>query len=483
MMSALSYGVRNPGLAVCVLLLSVLCVTACGDDGGDIEVTPPAPGGGVQIRGTERLNWDQTAPSFARVRQYAFNAYIDGTASALTGVECLDSSSTAGFPCSARVPQMSNGTHTLQLAAIVDGIESAKSAPLVVTMNQGRLVIGGEMPAAVSGDAVRTGPSSVCIESTGECFSLRREITRPSAIASPAVLPDGRLLFVENERDIRVASDGRLAGEPAFTLPEVRARIVELLVDPAFERTRFIRIGWVRDSGPNGRTFGVTRLRELNNRFGEAAVIVPELPFRAATDPRVAQDDQGRIYMAVPSPDNGTAGSDPYSGELLRFSADGSAWTAGLGSPAFASGFDTPHALAFDAQNQRLWLGGQDRRGRQTLRAMSLRASEPAASAQAYRLQQQVYEIATNTRVVALATTAGDGPSTRADLVIADGDGSLFWSRTESGGLVLDRAVGLPERVLDVDATPGGAILVTTSNGASPPSFSIFRLDRRAAAR
>jgi hypothetical protein len=479
MMSALSYGVRNPGFAVCVLLLSVLCVTACGDDGGDIEVTPPAPGGGVQIRGTERLSWDQTAPSFARVRQYAFNAYVDGTAAALTGVECLDSSSAAGFPCSARVPQMSNGTHTLQLAAIVDGTESAKSAPLVVTMNQGRLIISGVAPAAAV-DAVRAGPSSLCIESTAECFLLRREITRSAAIASPAVLPDGRLLFVENERDIRIASDGRLAGEPAFTLPEIRARIVELLVDPAFERTRFIRIGWVRDSGPNGRTFGVTRLRESNNRFGEAAVIVPELPFRAATDPRVAQDDQGRIYVAVPSPDNAPAGSDPYSGELLRFSADGSAWTAGLGSPAFASGFDTPHALAFDAQNQRLWLGGQDRRGRQTLRAMPLGTSEPAVSAPAYRLQQQVYEIATNTRVAALATTAGDGSSTRADLVIADGDGSLFWSRTGSGGLVLERAVGLPERVLDVDATPSGALLVTTSNAASPPSFSIFRLDRRA---
>lgn len=71
--------------------------------------------------------WDQTAGVLLEAQTYTYRHYIDGatTGTILNGVSCVGSSSP--FQCSAPLPTLSNGWHTIQLTASnLDG-ESAKS--------------------------------------------------------------------------------------------------------------------------------------------------------------------------------------------------------------------------------------------------------------------------------------------------------------------------------------------------------------------
>ena len=464
MAHTLSYRVRNSSLGVCLFVLGALCA-GCADDGTTVDVTPPAaPGSGVPIRGTERLGWDQAAPSYSRVRQYTFTIFIDGTVAALPGVECVESSSASGFACSAPVPQMSTGTHTIQLAASVDGVESSRSSPLVVAVNQGRIVVGTQVDTVTAAEAARRDEqNSFCLDSARGCFSLQSEVTRPVRIAAPALLPDGRLLFVEDDRHIRMVSGGDLLAEPLFSLPSERSRAIALMVDGDFERSRIVRVAWI-DEEAGRRTFAVTRLRESNNRFGEAVVVVPPLPLGPAADPAVAQDEKGLMYVAIPGLNGTTAGRDVYAAAILRFSPDGSTWTAGLGSPIFSAGFLEPRALAVDAR-QRLWLAGSNGTSENLVKALVLRDGPQATAVDSDQASSQE-----GSRAVALAAVpehVGGG------LIGADADGALFLLRAEGGIAARSQIHG--ERIVGVHASQG-AILLTATSAASPARHTIYRL-------
>src|SRR4029078_1608308 len=74
-------------------------------------------------------------PSARSTCQYAIS--IDATRSALAGASCGTIATAAGFDCSAPLPSLTAGSHTIEIAAFaVDGgvLESAKSAPLRVTL-------------------------------------------------------------------------------------------------------------------------------------------------------------------------------------------------------------------------------------------------------------------------------------------------------------------------------------------------------------
>ena len=98
-------------------------------------VTPPA--GTETINGTERIGWDQRAADTAELAAISYVLYVDGTRTPLTAVTCATQASAAGFACSARLPALSAGSHTLQLASFVtDGtvLESERSASLSVSV-------------------------------------------------------------------------------------------------------------------------------------------------------------------------------------------------------------------------------------------------------------------------------------------------------------------------------------------------------------
>jgi hypothetical protein len=100
--------------------------------------SPDPPPTGQPITGKERLGWDQPAANVSELSSLNFAIYVDGTRSVLPGVSCTAS---AGFACSAQLPALSPGNHTLEVAAFVldDGapLESARSPAIRVTVTPG----------------------------------------------------------------------------------------------------------------------------------------------------------------------------------------------------------------------------------------------------------------------------------------------------------------------------------------------------------
>jgi hypothetical protein len=92
----------------------------------------------AEVSGAERFGWTQTAADRREVSTFRWAAYVDGMRVELKGVSCEPPSSPASneFECSAPLPTMSAGTHTIELAMFVaDGgtlRESPRSSPLRV---------------------------------------------------------------------------------------------------------------------------------------------------------------------------------------------------------------------------------------------------------------------------------------------------------------------------------------------------------------
>src|SRR5215204_800907 len=131
----------------------VFLTVACGKN------NPPAPSPGTSpgesVTGGERLGWDQAASTAAELATFRYVIYVDGVRSELTGVTCGTTAGAAGYQCSGRLPAMTAGSHTLELATYTDAgsvIESAKSSPLRVTVAGSS---AGSLPATIAeGDVI-----------------------------------------------------------------------------------------------------------------------------------------------------------------------------------------------------------------------------------------------------------------------------------------------------------------------------------------
>lgn len=121
------------------LLLFVALLAGCGsspspggpsgpNDGG----APPSAG---DIVGGELIGWDQLAPSVDAARAYTYTLYVDDNFhSVLGGVACDPSVSAVGYRCSAVLPTLTRGGHSLQISSKVGDQESARSAPISVNV-------------------------------------------------------------------------------------------------------------------------------------------------------------------------------------------------------------------------------------------------------------------------------------------------------------------------------------------------------------
>jgi hypothetical protein len=169
------------------------------------------------------------------------------------------------------------------------------------------------------------------------------------AITWPNVLDRTRMLFVEDERHVRIVADDVPLPERALSLPSDEW-IAGIAVDPGFAWSRHVYVARVSERSER-RTLFVTRYRELQNIFGEPATIVSQA-LDGFGEPRVAIDGQGRLYLALP-------GDGSREGALWRLTSDGGTpWEVGQRGPWFAPGFARPAAIALDDVARRLWLTG-----------------------------------------------------------------------------------------------------------------------------
>jgi hypothetical protein len=115
------------------LVAVAAAISACGGGAG----SGSNGDGGQVLTGTERFGWDQLAADRAELASFKYAMYVDGVRSEALDVTCASTRTSAGFTCTCRLPTLTPGPHTLQVAAfVVDGAvvrESSRSAPVRVT--------------------------------------------------------------------------------------------------------------------------------------------------------------------------------------------------------------------------------------------------------------------------------------------------------------------------------------------------------------
>jgi glucose/arabinose dehydrogenase len=349
-----------------IVLAGTLAMGGCGGSNN-----PPGSGGSQTIRGTERLGWDQVADSPSALAAIRYVVYVDGTRTELPDVTCANNAGTAGFACSSRLPSLSPGQHTLELASyvVVDGAvnESPRSAGLVVVVSPSVTAPAATAPAATASSESRAAESRPSSQDPLTSNILAAIETVVEGLDNPVdltVAADGRLFIAERGGTIRIARNGQLDPQPALVLDDDLAdatsrRPMSLALHPEFERTRFVYLLHSVAGRDGSAVFRLSRYRETEGILGERAVLLDGIPraTRAGAGSLRFGPDQ-HLYVALDDGDDRTrAGSAAsYNGKVLRLNDDGSTPAdQPARTPIIAAGLGSPCGLDWDGAGL-LWI-------------------------------------------------------------------------------------------------------------------------------
>ncbi|HET7220006.1 MAG TPA: PQQ-dependent sugar dehydrogenase [Vicinamibacterales bacterium] len=452
-------------LGLLAIVVATIGSVACG--GGSSPPGSADPGKtGEQITGRERLGWTQAAADANEVSAFGYVAYVDGNRTVLAGVNCA-SGSPGSFNCSSRMPSMSAGSHTLELASFitVDGViaESNRSPAFRVTLaaaTAGADADDAQLPhEQTTSDGVRM-----------RAVAVARDIEPPSAMAFAA---DGTVFFAERRGRIVASSildmnDGAfVAGDTAFEIAglyvtgDARGGVIDLVLDPQFERTRYVYALYVvtgRDGAPQ---FEIARFREAGRRLGERVVLFDRLP-ASPTRPAGALEfgPDGKLYAAFDD------GGDParasqasaYNAKVLRLNADGTTPSdRPSASPVFSSAYSSPRGLDWQSQSNTLWIA--DRLGRDSDQLRIIAETARLARGQS----RAPIVLPSDTDTSSMTFYRGDPLAPfHGDLFIAGADGllRLRFDRRDSGKVVATEHLfaELLDDAISVAVGPDGAL-------------------------
>ena len=194
-------------------------------------------------------------------------------------MSCVPPATANGFPCSAQLPSMTPGRHTIELTSFIvetTVIESAKSAPITVNVSSGLAssALSATAPAAPANERPNLRRADL---KTADGIALRVDqmadgLNAPTSIG---LAPDGRLFVAERAGQVRTVRGGQLESTAALSVPDVfvaadAGGVPSLAVDPAFEKTGFIYVLDVA-AGDDGPSFRLSRFREAGGVLGERA--------------------------------------------------------------------------------------------------------------------------------------------------------------------------------------------------------------------
>jgi glucose/arabinose dehydrogenase len=326
--------------------VSLLAAASCGGgDGQSPPSSPPPPGSGDTVTGRERFGWTQTAGApDASVLQYA--AYVDGVRRVLEGVTCATGSG-LDLDCSAPLPPMGAGRHTLELAAfIVSGdstVEGPKSAALQLTVAS---VTAANAPPASSGGSI---PGSDGEEITADILS--GDLLDPADVA---VDPAGRSFVVERAGRLRIldqdgSNSDRDVEDDLSSLRDEGTILLSIALAPDFEQSHQLYVLKAEPGTGEWRAL-IVRYREARGRLGQAAVVATATV--SGDDPRgvVRFGPDGALYVGVGSHSTGdeTRRVSSDGGRILRLLPDGRTPRDNpSSSPVYSSGHRDPIGFAW----------------------------------------------------------------------------------------------------------------------------------------
>jgi aldose sugar dehydrogenase len=333
------------------LLFVCFTAAACGKNNPDVP--PTLVPTGERITGNERFGWDQVAGDAVELAAFRYVMYVDGARSELANVRCDGSPSAAGFPCSAQLPPLTAGAHTLELASfVVDGatvLESAKSASL-------RVVVGPQLVLAPLVD-------TAVITADGITLKLEPIVDALDDPTDVVFSPDGRAFVAEANATVRVV---RLAAAGSGSSVSVAGtgddRLLALALDPAFSQTHHVFALLTTRGDAGGRTFLLARFREAEGSLLDRVVILEQVPTAVEPHGALRFGPDGKLYAALDDGGVARLAGDLASrnGKLLRMNPDGSTPDdqANL-SPIFSYGFRAPHALDWQPSSGTAWLADE----------------------------------------------------------------------------------------------------------------------------
>jgi glucose/arabinose dehydrogenase len=285
---------------------------------------------------------------------------------------------------------------------------------------------------------------------------------QPISAIAPA--GGGRVYFVEGGHYIRVVAGAELLADPALAVDRATDRLIALAVDASFATTRLVWAAWLDESAPRARTLSVARFRDVNNRLGQRAIVVADLPVPASGDPKVAWDEGGQIFIAMPasSPDERR---DPYDGSILRLAPDGSV-PAGSGqrSPVLMQGFDRPTAMAADPVTHQVWVVAGE----------TGRISRMASSSSVASVSAQVVAVRDAAVVSVAPSRDPDGP-----LYVVDAAGGLSVISRATAGAEPERIQLVDSEVVEVASGRDGLYAVLSSGSSPLRWFALVMLTQR----
>ena len=287
--------------------------------------SPPVvdnPGGVERINGTERVGWDQKAADAVEMAAIGYAVYVDGVRADVAGVTCATTPTAAGFPCTARMPAMSVGPHTLELASFVnDGgiLESARSAALRVTL-VAQTASADRLAAPRPGLASRVDRIVDGLESPGDL----------------AFAPDGRLFVAELGGRVRIvppppsasARQAPRSAEATISLAGTlgpQGQLLAIALDQQFERTGFAFAIYTAPSSIGEPEFTLARFRSVSDTLGDRAVLLDGVPASSTPSAALRFGPDGKLYAAFDDGGDARRRKDAASlnGKIVRLNSTG----------------------------------------------------------------------------------------------------------------------------------------------------------------
>jgi glucose/arabinose dehydrogenase len=438
-----------------LLAVPAACLALAACDETPPTPSPDTPDGVERIGGGERIGWDQQAFDATELGAFGYAVYVDGARVVLADASCSGATATAGFACSAGLPALLPGVHTLELTAFIVSaggvLESERSAPLTVEVAPGAALTQS------SGEADWQIGTPVVTED-GQRLRLDLVATGLEDPVDLALGPDRRVFVAERAGRVRIIDGGRLLTEPAL-VPDraVGEGVLALALDPRFGQSGLVFAVQTVDPGVGGPTFRIARFREVDGRFGERTILLEGIA-APSTSPAASLrfGPDGRLYAAFDDLGDARLGADAasFNGKVLRLDVDGTTPDDRAAiTPIFASGFRSPRGFDWRPVDGTLWLADVSAERSERLSVVAETGSPNVRAAVGMQ-----YALPRSTGVAGVAFHPGDlMPAFRGDLLLAGGEGRvLLRLRFDAAGIAAS------ERLLHDRVGPIRAVAVSS---------------------
>ena len=201
---------------------------------------------------------------------------------------------------------------------------------------------------------------AICAGGGLDCYVASVRAAGLGKITDLTPTPDGRVLFIEERRRIRVLARAGVLRQPAL---ESHRALTGLALDPLFAQTGELFVGESEPQRDGTDALAIVRYRELGGQIGGGATVIAGLRLARGNAAPFTLDSERQVYVALPRLTASGRTSDPYEGHVLRINPDGSVPADGRGaSPLFAASFSEPTALVWASAERQLWLAGAEER-------------------------------------------------------------------------------------------------------------------------